>query len=88
MNPAHYSAWDWRWRCLAAANTDLAAEEPFLRRCTAENPKNYQLWNYRRRLALARGRICAPLVCVFPSSDIRHPLTCTRITSLNASDTP
>jgi len=70
VNPAHYSAWEWRWRCLAAANTDLAAEEPFLRRCTAENPKNYQLWNYRRRLALARGRACAPLVCGFVSSNI------------------
>ncbi len=62
VNPAHYSAWEWRWRCLAATNIDLAAEDPFLRRCTAENPKNYQLWNYRRRLALARGRVCAPLV--------------------------
>ena len=54
-NPAHYTAWEWRWRCLAAAGSDLDVEEPFLRRCTAENPKNYQLWNYRRRLALARG---------------------------------
>ena len=58
-NPAHYTAWEWRWRCLAAAGSDLVTEDAFLRRCTAENPKNYQLWNYRRRLALARGPSCA-----------------------------
>ena len=65
VNPAHYTAWEWRWRCLAALGADLATEEPFLRRCTTENAKNYQLWNYRRRLALARGVACAPQVSAF-----------------------
>ena len=59
VNPAHYTAWEWRWRCLEALGLPPASEAPFLRRATTENPKNYQLWNYRRRIALAIGPDCA-----------------------------
>ena len=62
MNPAHYTAWEWRWRCLGALGRDPVTEATFLRRCTTENPKNYQLWNYRRRVALAVGPSCAQRV--------------------------
>ena len=62
VNPAHYSAWEWRWRCLAALRLPPASEAAFLRRCTTENPKNYQLWNYRRRVAIAVGPSCAERV--------------------------
>jgi protein farnesyltransferase/geranylgeranyltransferase type-1 subunit alpha len=58
LNSAHYSIWEWHWRCLqhlgGAASPELTAEEErFMRRVATDNPKNYQLWNHRRRWALA-----------------------------------
>jgi hypothetical protein len=59
-NSASYTAWEWRWRCLAGApgcagGRSLAAEARWLADLAAASPKNYQLWNHRRRLAFARG---------------------------------
>ena len=31
----------------------------------ADSPKNYQLWNYRKRLALQKGPACAQEVSPF-----------------------
>lgn len=69
MNSASYTAWEWRWRCLealAGGEAALAAEARFLAALAADSPKNYQLWNHRRRLAFERGpahalevRLCA-----------------------------
>ena len=36
-----------------------AQEEALLAEVAADNPKNYQLWNYRKRLALQKGPACA-----------------------------
>ena len=58
MNLASYTAWEWRWRCVEAAGCApeaLAAEARLLADLAAASPKNYQLWNHRRRLALQRG---------------------------------
>ena len=57
INSANYTAWELRWRCLRALPEARTAEdEPaFLERMLALNPKNYQLWNYRRRFAFHRG---------------------------------
>jgi protein farnesyltransferase/geranylgeranyltransferase type-1 subunit alpha len=60
FNAAHFSVWRWRWRCLEAlqrleTEAGAAAEAALMRRVATENPKNYQLWNHRRRWALARG---------------------------------
>lgn len=65
MNSASYTAWEWRWRCLDAAGCApeaLAAEARLLADLAAASPKNYQLWNHRRRLALQRGAAHAPEV--------------------------
>lgn len=64
LNSAHYSVWEWRWRCIEAlggtANDDnarelLLKEADFMKTIALENPKNYQLWNHRRKFGLARG---------------------------------
>ena len=55
VNAAEYSAWEHRWRCVVALGADLSAEAALTARVAGESPKNYQLWNYRAKLGLARG---------------------------------
>ncbi|KAL6786003.1 hypothetical protein ACKKBG_A01010 [Auxenochlorella protothecoides x Auxenochlorella symbiontica] len=89
INGAHYTVWEWRWRCVLAlrgkeagdveesgsppgvADTTpwpsasgfptavpapaLEAERELHAAVAAANPKNYQLWNARRRAAAAAG---------------------------------
>ena len=63
LNSAEYTAWEWLWQCVRALEPDhpevLAREEGLLAEVAADSPKNYQLWNYRKRLALHRGPACA-----------------------------
>jgi protein farnesyltransferase/geranylgeranyltransferase type-1 subunit alpha len=57
-NAAHYSVWEWRWRCLQAlggVEARAGEEDALMQRVATDNPKNYQLWNHRRRCALALG---------------------------------
>ena len=59
-NSAHFSVWAWRWECLLSLgilDTDegVAAEIELLRRVATDNPKNYQLWNHRRKFGVHRG---------------------------------
>lgn len=56
VNPAHYTAWQRRWELLQAMGQDLSQEMMYLDRVAAEHPKNYQLWNHRRKCVLALGR--------------------------------
>lgn len=62
INAAHYTVWAWRWKCVEALGgvalfPHLAAQERQLMfAVAASNAKNYQLWNHRRKYALARGR--------------------------------
>lgn len=58
LNSAHYTLWEWRWRCLEAlgeVEERREEEAALMQRVAKANPKNYQLWNYRRRFALAFG---------------------------------
>jgi protein farnesyltransferase/geranylgeranyltransferase type-1 subunit alpha len=60
FNAAHFSVWEWRWRCLNALGMLTSAEgqekeEALMMQVAADNPKNYQLWNHRRRFAMLRG---------------------------------
>lgn len=58
INSAHYSVWEWRWRCVEALGgiaQHAQQEADLMRRVATDNPKNYQLWNYRRKYALALG---------------------------------
>lgn len=69
INSANYSVWQWRWMCFEslydnAANESLKngfmLKELYLIRSVAtQNPKNYQLWNHRRKLAFKRGKCFA-----------------------------
>ena len=62
INAAHYTVWAWRWKCVEALGgvalfPHLAAQERQLMFAVAvSNAKNYQLWNHRRKYALARGK--------------------------------
>mmetsp|Transcript_34351 Transcript_34351/g.96845 ORF Transcript_34351/g.96845 Transcript_34351/m.96845 type:complete len:346 (+) Transcript_34351:279-1316(+) len=51
LNPAHYTAWQWRRECLEAKGADLGAEMDWVNALSlCGGSKNYQLWNHRRFL--------------------------------------
>ncbi|KAL3139973.1 hypothetical protein ABBQ38_004260 [Trebouxia sp. C0009 RCD-2024] len=54
INSADYTAWAYRWQCLEAVG-GLDDEMRFINEMASRSPKNYQLWNHRRRLAFKRG---------------------------------
>lgn len=62
VNAASYSAWQVLWECLleglAAGDSYrlLHAEMGHITEIGSENPKNYQVWNHRRKVALRIGR--------------------------------
>ena len=62
LNSADYTAWAWRWKCILALDQDLESEVPFMNHVATTNPKNYQLWNHRRRFAFKRGAAQAQTV--------------------------
>eukprot|EP00611_Tribonema_gayanum_P004194 TRINITY_DN13387_c0_g1_i2.p1 TRINITY_DN13387_c0_g1~~TRINITY_DN13387_c0_g1_i2.p1 ORF type:complete len:328 (+),score=102.11 TRINITY_DN13387_c0_g1_i2:44-985(+) len=55
MNSAHYTAWQYRRRCLFALNKDLAEELSYVRDVALSNPKNYQIWYHRRAVVEQLG---------------------------------
>jgi protein farnesyltransferase/geranylgeranyltransferase type-1 subunit alpha len=65
MNPAHYTVWEYRLRILKSIGSKLIPKdqwlindvdnpvvevETWINRVTLDNPKNYQVWNYRQNL--------------------------------------
>ncbi|KIP06799.1 hypothetical protein PHLGIDRAFT_106551 [Phlebiopsis gigantea 11061_1 CR5-6] len=50
MNPAHYSAWQYRYRTLLATNAPLDVELKLMDQIAAHNMKTYQVWHHRRLL--------------------------------------
>ena len=63
VNSADYSAWAWRWKCFLymseSGGRDLVYyEKEMMRSVVTANPKNYQLWNHRRKLAVYQGSSC------------------------------
>mmetsp|Transcript_8742 Transcript_8742/g.18637 ORF Transcript_8742/g.18637 Transcript_8742/m.18637 type:complete len:399 (+) Transcript_8742:366-1562(+) len=53
-NQADYTAWQYRWMCLEALNTNVD-DYAFTDNIMQDNAKNYQLWNHRRKCALKMG---------------------------------
>ncbi|KZT07094.1 protein prenylyltransferase [Laetiporus sulphureus 93-53] len=53
MNPAHYSAWQYRYRTLLALNSSLEEELRLMDRYAIEYLKTYQVWHHRRLLLTA-----------------------------------
>jgi len=43
-NPANYTAWQYRRRCLDATGADLREELRYTEATAYDNPKNYQIW--------------------------------------------
>ncbi|KAL5480809.1 RAM2 [Sanghuangporus weigelae] len=56
MNPAHYSAWQYRYRTLVAINAPLDEELELMDELAEKFLKNYQVWHHRR-LLLQRGAL-------------------------------
>mmetsp|Transcript_33318 Transcript_33318/g.53395 ORF Transcript_33318/g.53395 Transcript_33318/m.53395 type:complete len:349 (-) Transcript_33318:94-1140(-) len=48
LNPANYTAWQFRRECIFKLNYDLQKELEFSRAIAVSSPKNYQLWWHRR----------------------------------------
>ncbi|KAI0035815.1 hypothetical protein K488DRAFT_68134 [Vararia minispora EC-137] len=53
MNPAHYSAWQYRYRTLLAINASLKDELEFTKGLAIAHLKTYQVWHHRRLLLAA-----------------------------------
>ena len=82
INSANYTAWEIRWLCLEGLpDLFMQKEALFLDDMLDLNPKNYQLWNYRRRFALKRGKVFEEEVKAAPtwSHASAHLLLCTAI---------
>lgn len=71
INSAEYSTWEWRWRCLShmiekrGLEAMVHHEKELMRSVATSNPKNYQLWNYRRKLAVLVGPSCVDEEMIF-----------------------
>ena len=55
MNPANYTAWEFRRRCLKALKLDLQSELQYTQEMAEDNPKNYQIWFHRRAVVELHG---------------------------------
>ncbi|PCH35063.1 protein prenylyltransferase [Wolfiporia cocos MD-104 SS10] len=53
MNPAHYSAWQYRYRTLLALQSPLEDELRLMDRFAIDYLKTYQVWHHRRLLLVA-----------------------------------
>ncbi|KZT69178.1 protein prenylyltransferase [Daedalea quercina L-15889] len=53
MNPAHYSAWQYRYKTLIAIGADLTEELRQMDDFALTNMKTYQVWHHRRLLLTA-----------------------------------
>jgi protein farnesyltransferase/geranylgeranyltransferase type-1 subunit alpha len=47
MNPAHYTVWLYRAKCLFELDSDLRQELEWLNEIALEHQKNYQIWHHR-----------------------------------------
>lgn len=55
LNPANYTAWQYRLRCITALNASLTEELAFTLAVAEENPKCYQVWQHRRAVTALIG---------------------------------
>ena len=63
-NPANYTGWQYRRRCLEALGSDLVQELRFTEESAYDNPKNYQIWFHRRAVVKLLGDPSAELAFV------------------------
>jgi protein farnesyltransferase/geranylgeranyltransferase type-1 subunit alpha len=49
-NPAHYTVWRRRWEFIRALEYDIDLEIDWINSLLFDNPKTYQIWNYRQQL--------------------------------------
>lgn len=75
-NAADYTAWQYRWLCaeaLAESSPEVLQEEVALTcAIAADNAKNYQLWNHRRKLAAKLGAPNAPAELAFAAEALQE----------------
>eukprot|EP01071_Lankesteria_metandrocarpae_P006250 Lankesteria_metandrocarpae@DN4293_c0_g1_i6.p1 len=72
-NPCDYTSWEWRKRCLLAANptaADYAAEAAYIKIWVRRDLKNYQVWRHREWLAGLVGVPDNELRCLEKSLDL------------------
>lgn len=50
MNPAHYTVWLYRAKCLLALDADLHTELAWLNETALAHQKNYQIWHHRNMI--------------------------------------
>jgi len=62
LNPAHYSAWQYRYETLVAISAPLQPELVLCDTLTKASPKTYQVWHHRRLLLTALGDPAPELV--------------------------
>lgn len=55
INPANYTAWQYRRDCLKATGADLCDERRYMDNFAEDNPKNYQIWFHRRAIVELLG---------------------------------
>ncbi|KAJ7485547.1 hypothetical protein FB451DRAFT_59548 [Mycena latifolia] len=60
LNPAHYSAWQYRYETLVAMQAPLDVELALMDELADKFLKTYQVWHHRRLLLLLRARDGAP----------------------------
>lgn len=88
INSADYTAWAYRWQCLEALGR-LDDEMQFINEMASRSPKNYQLWNHRRRLAFKRGPDYAQEVLfayITHSSCVSHKSTLASCVTMSDDD--
>ncbi|KLO06398.1 protein prenylyltransferase [Schizopora paradoxa] len=56
LNPAHYSAWQYRYKVIVAINSPLAPEHALMNELATNHLKTYQVWHHRRLLLLLAAK--------------------------------
>ncbi|KAJ7742689.1 hypothetical protein DFH07DRAFT_38737 [Mycena maculata] len=65
LNPAHYSAWQYRYETLLALDAPLDTEVALMDELADKYLKTYQVWHHRRLLLLRRGARAAAAELAF-----------------------
>lgn len=64
LNPANYTAWQYRRLCLEALGSDLHEELRYSEAVAYDHPKNYQIWFHRRAIVERLGDAGAEIAFV------------------------
>ncbi|KAJ7037926.1 hypothetical protein C8F04DRAFT_385393 [Mycena alexandri] len=72
LNPAHYSAWQYRYETLLALESSLEAEVALMDELADKYLKTYQVWHHRRLLLIRAGLPGAPAELAFIAKILRQ----------------